>query len=306
MKVVLLGSNGFLASQIGKYCNEYKFELIVYGKSIPIEYHYNEYINIDLLNNFPEIEKLLPSDVIIYAVGGGIQFHLKELHKKIYTLNLQIPVLFYRLLQENDFEGIFVSFGSYFEIGENSEFKKFTEIDIINNQSYLPNDYSISKFMLTNFIHRTIPNIKYYHFILPTIYGENESRLRLIPYTIDSIINNKSLELTSGEQIREYIYINNVVEIVFESVINRIPSDIYNIPPTETYSVKDLVTKIYKLMNAELPIGIFGLSKRVDEKMKILQIDGRKLRNLIKSYSKIHIEDILNKYIDKNEEKSNN
>jgi hypothetical protein len=29
-------------------------------------------------------------------------------------------------------------------------------------------------------------------------------------------------------KIREYIYINNVVEIVFECVINRIPSDISN------------------------------------------------------------------------------
>lgn len=301
MKVVLIGSNGFLAKQIGKFCNEFKFELIVYGKSIPTEYQFIEYIEIDLLNNLPGIEKLLFSSVIIYAVGGGIQFHLKEFSNNIYKLNLQIPIILYRSLQENNYKGTFVSFGSYFEIGENNEFRKFTEIEIIKNQAHLPNDYSISKFMLTNFIHRTSPNLKYYHFILPTIYGESESRLRLIPYTIDSIINNKTLELTSGEQIREYIYINNVVEIVFECLINRIPSDIYNIPPTETYSVKDLVAKIYKFMNADLPIGIFGLSKRVDEKMKILQIDGTKLRNEIKSYSGMQIEDILNKYFKNND-----
>ena len=112
MKVVLIGSNGFLAKQIGKFCNEFKFELIVYGKSIPAEYQFIEYIEIDLLNNLPGIEKLLFSSVIIYAVGGGIQFHLKEFSNNIYKLNLQIPILLYRSLQENNYKGTFVSFGS--------------------------------------------------------------------------------------------------------------------------------------------------------------------------------------------------
>lgn len=297
MKVVLIGSNGFLANQIGKYCNESNFELIVYGKSKPIHYLYNEYINIDLLNELPEIDKILSYDIIIYAVGGGVQFHLKEHLNNIYTLNLQIPIFLYRSLQEYNYQGTVITFGSYFEIGENNEFKKFTEIDILNNQSFLPNDYSISKSLLTNFIHRTSPTIKFYHFILPTIYGETESKLRLIPYTISSIINNKVLQLTSGDQVRQYIYITDVVEIIFNSIKNRIPSDIYNIPPTETYSVKELVKKIYILLNAELPTDIFGLSKRIDEKMKVLQLDGTKLNNEIKTKPNTYIKDIINKYL---------
>ena len=297
MKVILIGSNGFLANQIGKFCNESKYELIVYGKSKPINYLYDEYISIDLLKKLPETENLLPSDIIIYAVGGGVQFHVKELRNNIYNLNLQIPILLYRSLQEYDYKGKLVTFGSYFEIGENSEHKKYTETDIIMNNSYLSNDYSISKLMLTNFIHRSTPSIKFYHFILPTIYGENESRLRLIPYTIDSIIDNKYLALTSGEQIREYIYINDIIEIIFKSIIKNLPSDIYNIPPTETYAVKNLVEKIYKLMNTKLPNGIFGTSRRVDEKMRVLQIDGSKLKKLIDFRSMTHIEDIIDKYL---------
>lgn len=296
-KVVLIGSNGFLATQIGKFCNEQNFYLQVYGKTTPVYYQFNDFYNIDLLCQQPVIEKLLDSDIIIYAVGGGIQFHLKELRNNIYDLNFQIPVLLYRSLQDFRYLGTFITFGSYFEIGENNQLKKFNEKDIIDNMSYLPNDYAISKFMLTNFIYRTSPSLKYYHFILPTIYGENESRLRLIPYTIDSIINKKKLELTSGEQIREYIYINNVVSIIFESIKSNISSDIYNIHPTETYSVKELVSKIYKFMNVEAPNGVFGLSSRIDEKMKILQLDGKKLLDKIEKQHNMLIEDILYKYI---------
>lgn len=297
IKVVLIGSNGFLATQIGKFCNKKNYNLEVYGKSFPISYNYSEFYNIDLLTELPSIEKLLSSNIIIYAVGGGIQFHLKEARNNIYNLNFQIPTLLYRSLQEFNYAGTFITFGSYFEIGENTQFKKFTEKDILNNQLFLPNDYAISKLMLTNFIDRTSPNFKYFHFILPTIYGENESRLRLIPYTIDSIIKKEKLELTSGDQVREYIYINNVVDIIFESIENNLTSDIYNIPPTETYSVKDLVSKIYKIMNVELPSDIFGVSTRIDEKMKILQLDASKLLAKIEMKPNILIEDTIYKYI---------
>lgn len=298
MNVILIGSNGFLAGQIGKYCNESKYNLIVYGKSIPQKYIFNEYQEIDLLNDSLNIEKLLYADIIIYAAGGGIQFHLQESRKNIYLLNLQIPLSLYTSLQDYSYKGTFVTFGSYFEIGENIKDKKFSEIEIIDNKSCLSNDYSISKFMLTKFISRSNPKIKYLHFILPTIFGEQESKLRLIPFTIDSIVNNSKLELTSGEQIREYIYVNNVVEIIFDSIYKNVKSDIYNIQATETYSVKDLVTKIYKLMNIEIPNEVFGKSTRIDERMKILKIDGSKLGSKLNSYPPgIKIEDIIFKYV---------
>jgi nucleoside-diphosphate-sugar epimerase len=141
------------------------------------------------------------------------------------------------------------------------------------------------------------PNIKYLHFILPTIYGEQESKFRLIPYTIDSIINNIKLELTSGDQIRQYIHVDNVVEIIFDSVYKNIKSDIYNIQASETYSVKELVAKIYKLMESEMPSEVFGRSRRIDEGMKILQIDGSKLSSKLKAnHHNIKIEDVIFKY----------
>jgi nucleoside-diphosphate-sugar epimerase len=298
MKVILIGSNGFLARQIGRYCNEAKYYLIVYGKSIPQTYQYNEYFKIDLLIHSFEIEKLLNADIIIYAAGAGIQFHLQESQKNIYNLNFNIPSTLYKSLQDYTYAGTFVTFGSYFEIGENRENKLFSELDILNNKCSLSNDYSKSKFKLTNFIYKSNPKIKYLHFILPTIYGEQESKLRLIPYTIDSIIKKTKLELTSGDQIRQYIHINNVVKIIFITVYNNINSDIYNIQASETYSVKDLVTKIYKLMNTELPVEVFGRSRRIDEGMKILQIDGSKLYSKLKGYPQnIKIEDVIFKYL---------
>tara|TARA_B110000908_G_C10267775_1_gene466254 strand:+ start:263 stop:1153 length:891 start_codon:yes stop_codon:yes gene_type:complete len=296
MKISIIGTNGLLSNSIGRYCNENGIKIEMYGRSKPKRHDFNAFFEIDLLNEELSYEQIKSSDIIIYAVGAGIQSNLQESADIIYSLNVSVPVKIINELKIIGFSGSFVTFGSYFEIGENTENQFFTENELLQSQNRVVNDYSISKRMFSRFISSVEQPFKTWHFILPTIYGEQESAHRLIPYTINALKTNADIEFTSGEQVRQYIYIAEIAEIIMHSLNKNISSGVYNVAGTESLTVKELVTSLFNLFNKEVPESVFGKAKRTDTGMKILQLGGSKLYNAIDYNPHIKISDVYDKY----------
>lgn len=296
MKVTIIGSNGFLSKSIASYCNSNNFDLVIVGRSKPKTYNYKKFYKIDLLDDEIPYEEILKSKIIIYAAGAGIQSNLNESFYHIYELNTLIPIKICNNLKLLKFNGSFVSFGSYFEIGPNRLNHKYDELELIQSDNKTNSDYSISKRMITRFISSSNFSFKSWHFILPTIYGENESNHRLIPYLIKSIKNKTQLKLTSGTQVRQYIYVDEIPKIIFKALNKKINSGIYNIEGTETLSVKELVFSLHKLFNKKLDSKIFGKVSRADSTMQILKLNGAKLMSEINFTTSIKISDVYEKY----------
>ena len=78
MKVTLIGSNGLLADSIGKYCNACDIELIVWGLNEPTQHKFAHFNKIDLISEHIDIKPIIDSNLIIYAVGAGIQSDRKS------------------------------------------------------------------------------------------------------------------------------------------------------------------------------------------------------------------------------------
>ena len=150
--------------------------------------------------------------------------------------------------------------------------------------------------MFSRFISSVEQPFKTWHFILPTIYGEHESSHRLIPYTVNAIKTNADIEFTAGEQVRQYIYIDEIAEIIMLSLNKNISSGVYNVAGTESLSVKELVTNLFNVYNKEIPETVFGRAKRTDTGMKILQLDGSKLYSAIAYHPRIKILDVYDRY----------
>jgi len=296
MNVSVLGTNGLLANSIGKFCNEHNYNLDVYGRTMPIHHTFNKFVKIDFLKERLQSEDLIKSDIIIYCAGAGIQSGAKEDLNSIYDLNVSIPIFIFNLLKDQNFNGTFITFGSYFEIGENIIDTSYTEVDLINSMLKAPNDYTVSKRTLTRFISSAKSLYTFYHFILPTIYGENESPNRLIPYTLKAIKEDADLKFTAGDQVRQYIYINDVIEIIFSCVQSHLNTGIYNISGTEEFSVKELVTLLFDLMLKNIPSDVFGKTDRIDVGMKVLKLNGEALKNKINYSSNTKISDVYGKY----------
>jgi len=296
MKVTILGSNGFLSNAIAKYANKEGWTLDVYGLDEPIGIQYDKFVKCNLMDAELDCSGLLESDMVVYAIGAGIQSNLKEGNNLIYGLNVTAPVTICNKLKELDFKGVFVTFGSVFEMGETKETHFFTEEEVLTSTAPAPSDYVVSKRMLSRFVTSYKHDFTHWHFIIPTIYGEGENPKRLIPYTIYAIRNGEPLHFTAGDQTRQYVYVGEVPAMLKLAFEKSLPSGMYNIQGKETLTVKEIVTLIHKAMGKEVPSDCFGTAERTDVGMKYLALDGTKLSSLTGFISEASIQDIIEKY----------
>lgn len=296
MKISILGTNGFLSTAIAKYANEVGWTLDMYGLDEPVGHKYDKYYKVNLMDSELDCSCLMESDLIIYAIGAGIQSNLKEGFNLIYNLNVTAPVSICNKLKELNYQGHFVTFGSVFEMGETNEERFFTEEDILTSFCTAPNDYTVSKRMLSKFVASYKHDFTHWHFYIPTIYGAGENPKRLIPYVINAIRNGEELHFTAGDQTRQYIHVNEIPRILALALENNIPSGLYNIQGKETVTVKEIVSEIHHAMGKEVPDGCFGGVKRADVGMKYLALNGKKLYDATGFEASIKIVDAIDTY----------
>ena len=296
MKIAIIGTNGFLSTAIAKYAIEKEWTLDMYGLDKPTQHSYAQFYPIDLVSGNLDVDKLCDADIIVYAVGAGIQSNLNESTDLIYALNVYAPVRLCNALKQTEYNGVFITFGSYFELGETGLQRPAKEEDIINAIAPAPTDYVVSKRMLTRFVSSYKHKYTHWHFILPTIYGPGENPKRLIPYTINAIRNGEELHFTSGEQVRQYLYVGDVAVAIEKAHDSQLVSGVYNLAGKETLSVRQLVLQILRVMDMEIPDECFGSASRTDVSMKSLVLDGHKIKNQIGFEPKTQISQIIEKY----------
>ena len=268
----------------------------MYGLAEPDALRYDKFIEINLMDRDLDCTTMLDSDVIVYAIGAGIQSNLKEGAELVFALNVTAPVNICNKLKTLDYKGAFVTFGSYFELGETDLKRPATEEDIIKSDATAPTDYVVSKRMLTRFVTSYKHDFTHWHFILPTIYGPGENPKRLIPYTINAIRSNEELHFTSGEQVRQYLYVGDVAKLLHAAYIGRISSGVYNIAGTETISVRQLVKMICEVNGKKYDDIYFGKMLRSDVGMKYLALDGKRMHASIGFSPNTKIDDQIRLY----------
>lgn len=295
MTISIIGTNGLLANEIGLFCNNNLMKLISYGRREPSVHTFQEFKKIDLMTEEIDIAEVTQSDVIIYACGAGVQSNLKDSVESIYNLNTYTPINICNQLNKIGYKGTFVSFGSCFEIGNNAISIEFTEMDIANSMLDVPNDYCVSKRLLTKFVSSKHQTFKHLHLMLPTIYGEREAEHRLVPYTVSSIKRNESMQFTSGKQIRQYLYAGDVPRLIFE-LISLEKEGMYNLSGIETYSVRAIVEEIYKFYGLHTNEELFGKAERSDVGMENLQLNGTLVKLLLPDFKYSRFNEILKLY----------
>ena len=154
------------------------------------------------------------NDAIIYSSGAGIQSLANDCFENIMMLNSIIPIKILNRLTASGYSGKFISFGSYFEIGSESNIKYYTENEILGTSNNVKSLYAISKRLFTRYFASVGGNLNGYHFILPNLYGKGENENRLIPYVSHCIRNGKNIRITNGEQIRQYVHSDDVSLVV--------------------------------------------------------------------------------------------
>jgi len=86
---------------------------------------------------------------------------------------------------------------------------------------------------------------------LSHVYGPNQALTKLIPYVILCCLKGKNPVLTQGDQVRDFIYVSDIVEGIIRSSCKREAiGEIINLGKGEPNSIRSVVMKIVDMMNS--------------------------------------------------------
>ncbi|MEI6884496.1 MAG: NAD-dependent epimerase/dehydratase family protein [Bacteroidota bacterium] len=144
------------------------------------------------------------------------------------------------------------------------------------------NSYGIIKHTIENYciLYRKMYGLNCRIFRLSNPYGENQNPHGLqgvIPVFINKAISGEEIEIWgNGSVIRDYIYINDVTDVLTSSLEILSKEFIFNIGTGEGHSINDIVKIIRNIMKTDVHIR-YQPSRNYDVPINILDISRAKL-----------------------------
>lgn len=255
MNILISGGNGFLGSALANALIDHGYNLYLLTRSHSnlkrlykiehklkiIKFSSDHDLKIKLIDIHPDIvintacnygrngESLLEIFDSNYRLGLLLLNHFCTLNNKIHFLNI----------------------GTVIE-------------DNINNYSFSKSQFAqLGKFVSSKYNHIVFKNI-----LLQHMFGPGDDDSKFTSYVLNTCINNKPiLDLTEGNQMRDFIYIKDVVDaitILLQNIEKVQVADI-EIGSGRLIKIKDFVLKIRELSNSNTKLNFGAIPYRGDE-----------------------------------------
>ena len=266
IKILITGGTGFIGYHLAKKCLDLKWSVDSVSISLPKKnkrLKNVKYLNFDISKK-KEIKKILSLkyDYVVNLAGYVDHSHKKKTIKSHYNGCKNIAEFF---LNSNIKK--FVQIGSCIEYGKIPSPQS-------ENQKKFPKTYSFygkAKLLSTKFLLNLNEKFNFPSTImrLYLVYGPNQDLNRIVPITINNAIKNKKFDCSPGHQLRDFIYVDDVIEAIIKILKNKNASgQIINIGSGKAISVKKTINTICKLAEGGRPI--FGkINLRKDEIIKL-------------------------------------
>lgn len=278
MKILITGATGFIGSYLLS-------KLIAEGHSIAILIR-NEsdywrirelisechviYGNYDTIENC-ENEILSYNPEVVYHIGWSGVGNDQRNNDTMVTKNINSTLALAKILLKSNVK-TFIGLGSQAEYGP-----YYSAI----NESYATNPttlYGIAKLSAYNILKYYLEksNIRFCWLRLFSSYGPKDNDIWLIPYLTNSISKGIKPSLTKGEQIWDYIYIDDVITALLAVGFSNNASGVYNLGSGIGHSLKKIITLIRDKVNPKVELGFGEVPYRNDQVM-VLKADNTRL-----------------------------
>ncbi|WP_157147172.1 NAD-dependent epimerase/dehydratase family protein [Brachyspira pilosicoli] len=254
MNIILVGSTGYLGSQLLEKLHKENHNILCVTRNNRFFntkncVHINDDYFFDKLN-------LFNSDLFIYTAcvyeNNGVNY------KDIFNTNFLFPL---DLLNR-------VKTKTFLYIG--------TSLDKFTNQ------YSLSKHQFSEYgrYYSNMNDINFFNIKLESFYGKDEPNDRFMSNIINKLKNNEDINLTEGTQIRDFIYIDDVIDGIYK-IIKSDLKGYYDIPlgSGEGISIKDLVIYLKETLNSKSKLNFGAIQLRKNEHRGVANLDIMKKLN---------------------------
>ncbi len=281
-KILVVGGNGYLGSFLVKVLKENEADVSIISKDCEQS---DSQFNIDI-TNFDEIynviQKIRPD--IVYHLAASISRDRDfSIYEKMAAVNVQGTLNILRSLKDVNAHFIFTSSSEIY--GNN--ISPFHENQIPKPVS----PYSLSKISAEILIQtycinhdKKFTNLRVFNF-----YGENMPEGFFIPQMINSLKRGEDFLLIKGEQVRDFLYVGDVVNAMVLTAKNtNSQGETFNVCSGKGTKLSQLASAVNTTMNTKAKIVLGAIPYRNNEVWEMIG-DHSKIKNSIGFYPKINI-----------------
>ena len=294
-KILIIGGNGFIGSNLIKKLSKLNFKITNLSKNKKNNININkvDYIQANIAN-FNDLNKKLERknfDYIINLAGYGDHSSFLDGGIKViedhYISNLNLSKIFLKKKISK-----FIQIGSSDEYGFNvAPQKENVKEDPISPYSFAKTSSTYLFRMLYNTYSFPVVILRLF-----LVYGPYQKTNRLIPYVIKSCIENKKFNISHGLQYRDFCYIDDVTDAIIKVIHSKkVYGEILNIATGKKIQVKYVVNFINNFIKKGHPQ--FNKFKKNKKENINLFANVQKVKNLLKWESKTKITEGLKKTI---------
>lgn len=288
--ILLIGGAGFIGANLLKPFANDEYNLFVFETpfaNISKLQHFGKDITIfkGVLADYDLLQSILVDhtiDIVIHLVSTLVPGSSYEDYKREFENVIFPTVRLMGLCAEKNIK--FVYFSSGGTVYGNNSHEKFIETDLREPISY----YGLSKQIIEDsilFEHRR-GNLRYLIIRPSNPFGPGQSLngvQGLVAVAIGKILAHEPIVIWGdGSSVRDYIYIDDLVNTTFELIHKEIENEILNIGSGIGYSINDILSCLKNIVGEKLNVK-YETSRSVDVSSVVLDIS--KLQSFVQTNS---------------------
>lgn len=294
--VLVLGGNGFIGSHLISKLLKAGHNVSVFDKypelyrqpNNKVNYYYGEFGNRGLIS-----EALVNIDIVYHLISTTTpKTSTDDPIFDVQTNVLETLFLLERCVKESVKKIVFISSGG-------AVYGNPGELPVSENSPMNPaSSYGIVKLTIEKYLelYKKIFGLNYTIIRPSNPFGPRQNPNGIqgaISVFLGNILANKAIEIWgNGEIVRDYIYIDDLIEGIYKATFNNSENEIYNLGSGNGHSLNDIVAIIKKVVNKE--VNVIYKESRVFDVDKIY-LDITRAKQQLSWYPVVEIEDGIKK-----------
>ena len=290
-KILILGGTGFIGYHLAKEALRKGFQVSSLSKNSPVKKRYLKrvkYIIADISKKNSIKKKIKEDFQYVINLAGYVEHLNKNKTYNSHYLGCKNIANFF--LQKK--------IKKFIQVGSSMEYGLAKSPQNENLKCKPKSIYGKAKLFSTKYLLNLYKKHKFPATIvrLYQVYGPYQDLNRLIPIVINSCKNNREFPCSHGRQLRDFLYIKDLVDVFFLILkSSEVKGEIFNIGSGKPLKIKNIIKKIVKFYKSGSP-KFNKIKLRNEEQIKIYP-DMRKTRKIFNWKPKVNFSEGLVKTI---------